>query len=169
MSKACHAGQEAVSLSRPVQRRDAAQREDLWLSVGPCLALAVIELIRHISPRVESSGEMVMRINWKILLQITIAAAVGLGVIYLQRQRGGPGDGMVPGLLGFLIAWLVIPAISNDIVRLRHPPSFIKELERRAAAWREHPPSPQQRLEVSSQSKRSRRRRLKHGKELQMS
>ena len=60
-----------------------------------------------------------MRINWKILVQIAIAAAVSLGVIFLQRQSGGPGGGMVPALLGFLIAWLVIPAVSNDIVRLR--------------------------------------------------
>ena len=60
-----------------------------------------------------------MRINWKILVQIAIAAAVSLGVIFLQRQLGGPGGGMVPALLGFLIAWLVIPAVSNDIVRLR--------------------------------------------------
>ena len=60
-----------------------------------------------------------MRINWKILVQIAIAAAVSLGVIFLQRQSGGPGDGMVPALLGFLIAWLVIPAVWNDVVRLR--------------------------------------------------
>jgi hypothetical protein len=56
-----------------------------------------------------------MRINWKIFLQIGVAAAVGFAVMYLQRQAGGPGNGIVPGLLGSLIAWLLIPAVSNDI------------------------------------------------------
>ena len=60
-----------------------------------------------------------MRINWKILVQIAIAAAVSLAVIFLQRQSGGPGDGMVPALLGSLIASFVTPAVSNDIVRLK--------------------------------------------------
>jgi hypothetical protein len=60
-----------------------------------------------------------MRINWKILLQVVVATAAGLGVIYLQRQISGPSGGMVPGLLGFSIAWLVIPAISYDILKLR--------------------------------------------------
>ena len=59
-----------------------------------------------------------MRINWKILLQIAIATAVAFGVTYLQRRAGGPG-GIVPGLLAFVIAWLVIPAVSNDIGRIR--------------------------------------------------
>jgi hypothetical protein len=48
-----------------------------------------------------------MRIHRKTLLQITIAAAVGLGVIHLHQQAGGPGDDMVPDLLGFFIASLV--------------------------------------------------------------
>ena len=56
-----------------------------------------------------------MGINWKILLQIVIAAAVGFAAMYLQRQAGGPGNGIVPGLLGSSIAWLLIPAVSNDI------------------------------------------------------
>jgi hypothetical protein len=56
-----------------------------------------------------------MRINWKIFLQILTAAAVGFAVMYFQRQAGGPGNGIVPGLLGASIAWLLIPAVSNDI------------------------------------------------------
>ena len=59
-----------------------------------------------------------MRINWKIFLQTATAAAVGLGIGYLQRHAGGPGNGVIPGLLGFSIAWLLIPAVSNDVGRM---------------------------------------------------
>ena len=54
-----------------------------------------------------------------VLLQVIVATATGLGVIYLQREISGPTGGMVPGLLGFSIAWLVIPALSYDILKLR--------------------------------------------------
>ena len=79
------------------------------------VSLAANDFIRHISPGQSNRRGMVMRINWKIFLQIVIAAALGFAVIYLQRQAGGPGNGIVPGLLGSLIAWLLIPAVSNDI------------------------------------------------------
>jgi len=80
--------------------------------------LAANDFMRHISVGGNQRG-MVMRINWKILLQIAIATAVALGVTYLQRRAGGPGGGIVPGLLAFVISWLVIPAVSNDIGRIR--------------------------------------------------
>jgi hypothetical protein len=60
-----------------------------------------------------------MRINRKILLQMAIAAAFGTGVVYLQRQISGPGNAVILGLLGFAIAWLVIPAVADDILRVR--------------------------------------------------
>ena len=69
---------------------------------------------------------MVMRINPMILLQVAIAAAAGVGVIYLQRHISGPTGGMVPALLGFLIAWLVMPAVSYDIeITALAGPSFL--------------------------------------------
>ena len=60
-----------------------------------------------------------MRINRNILLQMVIAAAFGAGLVYLQRQISGPGNAVILGLLGFAIAWLVIPAVADDIVRAR--------------------------------------------------
>jgi hypothetical protein len=60
-----------------------------------------------------------MRINWMILLQTIVSAAAGFGIACLQRQAGGPGDGMFLGMLGSLIAWLIIPPISQDIGRVR--------------------------------------------------
>jgi hypothetical protein len=60
-----------------------------------------------------------MRINWMILLQTIVSAAAGLGIVCLQRHAGGPGDGMFLGILGSLIAWLIIPPISHDIGRVR--------------------------------------------------
>ncbi len=60
-----------------------------------------------------------MRINWMILLQILISAASGLGIACFQRHAGGPGDGVFLGILGSLIAWLIIPPISQDIGRVR--------------------------------------------------
>ena len=60
-----------------------------------------------------------MRINRKILLQMAIAATFGAGVVYLQRQISGPGNAVILGLLGFAIAWLVIPAVADDILRVR--------------------------------------------------
>jgi hypothetical protein len=59
---------------------------------------------------------MVMRINWKILVQTGMATAIGIGVALLKNEAGGPG-GVVPGLLGFVIAFLVIPAVYNDMLR----------------------------------------------------
>ena len=76
--------------------------------------LAANDFMRHISVGGNQRG-MVMRINWKIFLQIVMAAAVGFAVMYLQRQAGGPGNGIVPGLLGSSISWLLIPAVSSDI------------------------------------------------------
>ena len=60
-----------------------------------------------------------MRNNSKTVLQILIATAVAIGVVYLKKQVNGPGGGMVPGLLGFFIAWLLIHAVSGEVARLR--------------------------------------------------
>jgi hypothetical protein len=64
----------------------------------------------------ESGRGMVMRISSKILVQTGMAAAIGIAVLVLKQETGGCG-GMVPGLLGFAIAWLVIPAVYNDVLR----------------------------------------------------
>jgi hypothetical protein len=37
-----------------------------------------------------------MRINRKILVQTGMAAAIGVGVVLLKPQTGGPGGSVVP-------------------------------------------------------------------------
>src|SRR5436190_9735224 len=61
----------------------------------------------------------IMQINPLILAQVLIAGASGLTVSYVQHQAGGPGNGSVPALLGFAVAWLLIPAIAHDLAKLR--------------------------------------------------
>jgi len=80
------------------------------------LRLAKAELIQHTRLWWNQGGEMVMRINWKIPVQTGMATAIGVGVVLLKEEAGGPG-GTVPGFLAFVIAWLVIPAVYNDILR----------------------------------------------------
>jgi hypothetical protein len=80
------------------------------------LSLAKAELFQHTRLWWNQGGEMVMRINWKILVQTGVATAIGMGVVLVKKEAGGPG-GMVPGLLGFVIAWIVIPAVYNDMLR----------------------------------------------------
>ena len=58
-----------------------------------------------------------MRNNSKTVLQILIATAVAIGVVYLKKQVNGPGG--VPGLPGFFIARLLIHAVSGEVARLR--------------------------------------------------
>jgi len=57
-----------------------------------------------------------MRTSSKILVQTGMAAAIGIAVVFLKQEIGGCG-GMVPGVLGFVLAWLVIPAVYNDVLR----------------------------------------------------
>jgi hypothetical protein len=62
---------------------------------------------------------MVMRINTMIVFQAIIATLSGIAVMYLQRRIAGPLGGIIPGVLGFLIGWLVTAAIPDDIESLR--------------------------------------------------
>jgi hypothetical protein len=62
---------------------------------------------------------MVMRINRMIVFQAIIATLSGIAVMYLQRRIAGPLGGIIPGVLGFLIGWLVTAAIPDDIESLR--------------------------------------------------
>jgi hypothetical protein len=60
-----------------------------------------------------------MRINRMIVFQAIIATLSGIAVMYLQRRIAGPLGGIIPGVLGFLIGWLVTAAIPDDIESLR--------------------------------------------------
>ena len=60
-----------------------------------------------------------MRINTMIVFQAIIATLSGIAVMYLQRRIAGPLGGIIPGVLGFLIGWLVTAAIPDDIESLR--------------------------------------------------
>jgi hypothetical protein len=60
-----------------------------------------------------------MRINRMIVFQAIIATFTGIAVMYLQRRVAGPVGGFIPGLLGFVIGWLVTAAIPDDIESLR--------------------------------------------------
>ena len=48
-----------------------------------------------------------------ILLQAVIATFAGIAVMYAQRRVAGPVGGIIPGVLGFLIGWLVTAAIPD--------------------------------------------------------
>jgi len=60
-----------------------------------------------------------MRINRMIVFQTVVATCAGIAVMYLQRQIAGPTGGIIPGILGFAIGWLVTAAIPDDIESLR--------------------------------------------------
>jgi hypothetical protein len=60
-----------------------------------------------------------MRINWATFLHIVIAACVGILVLYAQKRLGGPVGGIIPGVLGLFLGWLIAPALLYDIGRLR--------------------------------------------------
>jgi hypothetical protein len=60
-----------------------------------------------------------MRINKMIVLQTIIATFAGIAVMYAQKRVGGPVGGFIPGVLGFLVGWLVTAAIPEDIESLR--------------------------------------------------
>jgi hypothetical protein len=60
-----------------------------------------------------------MRINWATFLHIVIAAGVGIVVLYVQKRLGGPVGGIIPGVLGLFLGWLIAPALLYDIGRLR--------------------------------------------------
>jgi hypothetical protein len=76
--------------------------------------------VADILPRPGDSGMgTVMRINRMIVLQAMMATFAGLAVMYAQKRVGGPFGGIIPGVLGFLVAWLVTAAIPDDIESLR--------------------------------------------------
>ena len=60
-----------------------------------------------------------MRINRMIVFQAIVATCAGIAVMYLQRRVAGPIGGIIPGVLGFTIGWLVTAAIPDDIESLR--------------------------------------------------
>ena len=60
-----------------------------------------------------------MRINRMIVFQTIAAMCAGIAVMYLQRRVAGPVGGIIPGILGFVIGWLVTAAIPEDIESLR--------------------------------------------------
>ena len=61
----------------------------------------------------------VMRINRMIVFQTIVATCSGIAVMYLQRRIAGPTGGIIPGVLGFAIGWLVTAAIPDDIESFR--------------------------------------------------
>jgi hypothetical protein len=60
-----------------------------------------------------------MRINRMIVFQTIVATCGGIAVMYLQRRVAGPIGGIIPGVLGFVIGWLVTAAIPDDVESLR--------------------------------------------------
>ena len=60
-----------------------------------------------------------MRSNRMIFLQMAVAVSFGLGVMYLQKRVGGPVGGIVPGVLGIFIGWLLTTTIAEDIASMR--------------------------------------------------
>jgi hypothetical protein len=60
-----------------------------------------------------------MRVNRLLLRQLVIAISSSIVVTYLQKRIGGPVGGLIPGAIGFLIAWIITPPISNDITRFQ--------------------------------------------------
>ena len=60
-----------------------------------------------------------MRINWTAFLHIVIAASAGILVLYTQKRLGGPVGGIIPGVLGLFLGWLIAPALLYDIGRLK--------------------------------------------------
>ena len=69
--------------------------------------------------RVIRAWGTVMRINRMIVFQTIVATISGIAVMYLQRRIAGPIGGIIPGVLGFAIGWLVTAAIPDDIESLR--------------------------------------------------
>ena len=60
-----------------------------------------------------------MRINRMMVFQTIVATLAGIAVMYLQRRIAGPIGGIIPGVLGFVIGWLVTAAIPDDVESLR--------------------------------------------------
>ena len=60
-----------------------------------------------------------MRINRMFVFQTIVATISGIAVMYLQRRVAGPLGGIIPGVLGFAIGWLVTAAIPDDIESFR--------------------------------------------------
>jgi hypothetical protein len=83
------------------------------------VGLASIQCCRHTPLAGIRAWGMVMRINTMIVFQAIIATLSGIAVMYLQRRIAGPLGGIIPGVLGFLIGWLVTAAIPDDIESLR--------------------------------------------------
>jgi len=79
------------------------------------VVLAVIQCCGHTPPAGDSGMGTVMRINRMIVLQAMMATFAGLAVMYAQKRVGGPFGGIIPGVLGFLVGWLVTAAIPDDI------------------------------------------------------
>jgi hypothetical protein len=48
-----------------------------------------------------------MRIDWATFLHVVIAACVGILVLYVQKRLGGPVGGIIPGVLGLFLGWLI--------------------------------------------------------------
>jgi hypothetical protein len=97
------------------RRINAVGRKRWQIFVG----LASIQCCRHTPLAGIRAWGMVMRINTMIVFQAIIATLSGIAVMYLQRRIAGPLGGIIPGVLGFLIGWLVTAAIPDDIESLR--------------------------------------------------
>src|SRR5262245_23842133 len=85
---------------------------------GPC-ACGRSMLPTYSSCRVIRAWGTVMRINRIIVFQTMVATFAAIAVMYLQRRIAGPIGGIIPGILGFAIGWLVTAAIPDDIDALR--------------------------------------------------
>jgi hypothetical protein len=111
---------QAGSVPRPsqIRREPVAIRQEHRLRTF-LVILAVIQCCGHTPPAGDSGMGTVMRINRMIVLQAMMATFAGLAVMYAQKRVGGPFGGIIPGVLGFLVGWLVTAAIPDDIESLR--------------------------------------------------
>ena len=104
-----------VAYKRPIN----AVGRRRWQILGIFVGLAAIQCCRHTPLAGIRAWGRVMRINRMIVFQAIIATLSGIAVMYLQRRIAGPLGGIIPGVLGFLIGWLVTAAIPDDIESLR--------------------------------------------------